>query len=712
MKRFIALLTMFVLLAGMFQFSGVVYAEEKAITLKQAIEFAKKGLSLKTDGFEFNSSYTENQNGYNLWVLNWNNTKTNNESISVSIDASNGEIVSVYWYTPYQQPTSRIPKYSKDQALKAAQEWAAKLQGAKFKLTKLNTTSQNDYYSKYADVFSFEFVRVQDGVPVSPNTISVQLDKNTLKLRSFNIIWDKQSLPSKAKAFGLDKAKEYFMNKLGLELTYNLVYSGTNNEPKVVLAYTLKNGNAPIDAISGELLKNMYRVYYGLEKGSADMAAPQSTITPEEQNELEKNNNYISKADAEQAVLQHIKLDENMKLERANLYPGYNKMNAAWSLEWRYTDVESKAYKYIYAQVDAVTKELRSFNSSNSNEKLTKDMTAMTKEQAKKLAEEFLNKIQPEKFKKTQYRETTDLYGGFGIMPPYQNGYSFNYIRVENGIPFPSNSLNITVNEYTGEVTNYNYNWMNITLPAPSKVISLEKAYEILFSKVKFEMQYLHHYPDMNNYDKREMKLAYALENINILIDANSGTMINYDGTPVKPVDKVSYTDIKGNKAEEEIKLLVEMSILIPEGTKYQPNAKMLQKDFIKLLVSSLQDYYQPMPAVKAEAQYDNVYAEAIRRKIITAADKKPEAVVTRQDAAKMIIRAMNFGVVAEKSNMFALNFKDAKKIKTSYKGYIAMAAEFGIITPVKSYFNPTNSITRGDAAEFIVNYLKCDTSL
>lgn len=713
MKKFIALLTVLTLLIGVFQIPGGVSAEQAPkITLKQAIEIAKSTLSLKTEGFEFNSSYNENQNGFDVWSLNWNNTKTQSESINVLVDSNNGEIVSVSWYTPNEQPKSRIPKHSKEEALKAAEAWAKKLQGEKFKLTKLKENPNVEYYtSRYIETYNFEFMRVQDGIEVTPNRINVQLDINTLNLRYFNMEWDNKALPSKANAFGLDKAKELFKSKLGIELTYNLVYGDQNTAPKAILVYTLKDSNNPIDAITGELLKNAYRIYYGRDMmATAEKAEPAAPITPQEQNVIDDNSKYITKEAAEQVIRQYLKIDDNMKLERANLYPGYSKVNASWNLEWRYSSTDNQTYKYLSAQVDAVTKEFRSFNVSFNNAQNEKDKTKISKDQAKKLAEEFLIKVQPDKFKKTQYKEVKD---NFGIkMPEYMNGYSFNYIRVENGIPCPSNSLYISVNEYTGEITSYSTNWLDISFPAPNKTMTLDKAYEALFNNVKFDMEYTYHYPNQNDYDKKEMRLAYALENTNILMDANTGKMLNYDGTPLKKAEKLSYTDIKGNKAEDEINTLIEMGILVPEGTKFAPESKMLQKDFIKLLVSSLQEYYYPMPVAKDSNPYDNYYNEAIRRKIITAAEKKPEATITRQDAAKMVLRAMNYGVLAERSDMFAVNFADAAKLTKAYKGYAVIAAELGIVTPVNSNFNPTTEITRGDAAEILVNYLKCETSL
>jgi uncharacterized membrane protein YkoI len=712
MKKIIALLTVLTLLIGVLQVPGGVLAEEQPpVTLKQAIEIAKNTLSLNTEGFEFNSSYIENQNGFNMWSLSWNNTKTNSENINVSIDSNNGEIISIGWYTPYEQPKSRIPKYTKAEALKAAEGWAEKLHGEKYKLTKLKENPNQDYYSKYSDVYAFEFVRVQDGIEVSPNTISVQLDKNNLRLRYFNMIWDNTALPSKAKAISLDQAKELFKSKLGLELSYSFIYDNPSMEPKAILTYTLKNGNNPIDAINGEILNNMYRMYYAMDMGgSAAKEQAAVPITPQEQTALDDQSKYITKEAAEQVFKQYVKLDENMKLERANLYPGYHKINAVWSLEWKYTSEDGKSIKFVNAQIDAVTKEFKSLYTNYYNDNGEKGNTKISKEQAKKLAEEFLTKVQPDKFKKTELKEAKEM--NYDTMPAYQNGYSFNYIRLENGIPCPSNSIYITINEYTGEVISYNTNWLDISFPAPDKAITLDKAYETLFSKVKFGMEYIHHYPSINDYNNKEIKLAYALLNTNILMDANNGTMLNYDGTPVKPAEKLSFTDIAGNKAEAAINTLIDMNILVPESTTFAPESNMLQKDFIKLLVSSLQEYYYPMPAARSEEQFDNFYNEAIRRKLIAENEKNPDAVVTRQDAAKMVVRAMNYGVLAEKGNMFAASFKDASSLTAAYKGYAVIAAELGIIAPVESNFYPTKNITRGDAAQIIVNYLKCETSL
>lgn len=713
-KRLIAFLTIFVLLGAMIQVPGVAYAaDQPKITLKQAIEIAKSTLNLNTEGYVLNSSYVENQEGFNLWSLNWSDNKNNNENINVSVDADQGDIVSISWWTPYEQPTSKLPKYSKTDAQSAAEKWAVLLQGDRFKNTKLKEDVNKDYY-RYSDVYSFEYVRVQNGVNVTPNNITVQIDKNTLKLRYFNVAWDKSQLADKAKAFNVDKAKEVFKNKLGLELTYNLIYGDSNTVPKAVLAYTLKNGSYPIDAVTGDLLNSNIMIPYMMDAAKTESAAAPTSvvITKEEQAELDKTSKYISKEDAEKVVRQFLTIDNDLKLQGANLYPGYNGVNATWNLQWGYTAKDSSTYKYLNVQVDAVSKELIGLYTSNSNNN-NKDKTAITKEDAKKLAETFLSKVQPDKFKKSLSKEASaDVYKL--IMPVNQDIYSFNYVRTENGIPCPANSMNINIDKYTGQITSFSSSWnSSIVFPVPTNVVSLDKAYDTLFSKLTFDMQYVYHYPNKNDYNSKELKLAYILENNNVMIDAKSGQMLDYDGTPLKSAETLQYTDIKGNKAESAINTLVDMGILTPDSTAYGPDTKMLQKDFVKLLMNSLQPEVYITPAAKTDTNpYDNFYTEAIRKKILTAADKNPEATVTRQDAAKMILRAMNYGVIAEKSSMFAANFKDASKLTADYKGYAVMAAEMNIIPAADGSFNPDTVITKGDAAQFIVNYLKCDTSL
>jgi hypothetical protein len=109
--------------------------------------------------------------------------------------------------------------------------------------------------------------------------------------------------------------------------------------------------------------------------------------------------------------------------------------------------------------------------------------------------------------------------------------------------------------------------------------------------------------------------------------------------------------------------------------------------------------------------EYDSYYEQAIQKKIISAKDKKPDAEITRQDAAKMLVKLLGVGFVADMSNIYINNFKDSKAIKDNFKGYAVIASELGILTADKGSFNPGGKITRGEAASILIKTMKVDIS-
>ena len=117
------------------------------------------------------------------------------------------------------------------------------------------------------------------------------------------------------------------------------------------------------------------------------------------------------------------------------------------------------------------------------------------------------------------------------------------------------------------------------------------------------------------------------------------------------------------------------------------------------------------IPSVSNTTEYDTYYDTAIQKNILTEKQKSPEAIVTRQDAAKLIVRAMGMGYLAEVGNIYKLTFKDAEKIVNQYKGYAAIAEGLKIMSPISGNFSGTTQLTRGQSASLIINYLKVDVT-
>lgn len=710
MKRIISIITLTAILASLMLTGPVSAADDNKLELKNAIEIAKTAFNFDAANHDFNSSYSETKYGRKLWYLNWNSTLGSGSSISVTVDAATGEIVNMNHWENNTVPAKKIPKYTREEALKTAEELAKRLHPDKFKETELMDEYQNNLYRPIYnnDIYSFYFMRKVDGIDFQDNGIQIQVDKNTLKVRSFSLEWDTViPIPDSKKAIKVDAAKKIYAEKLGLELAYQMIYPNISGDPKLILVYTQKNANNPIDAITGEIITQSY---YGpmneMQKQYAMSADRGGYVpTPQEQKVIDDSSKYISKEKAIEILKKYVTVDSKFNMDNSSLYGGQSIESAAWNFSWSYTDTESNTYNYIYGAVDAVTGEVKNFGiSSSENEYKPNSTPKYTKEQSKEIAEKFLNEIQPLKFMSSEYREQYyETYTKLQNVP----SYNLNYIRKENGISVPFNSLNVTVSAYTGKVTGFNMNWQDLEFSDAKGVISLEDAYKTLYAKHDLMLKYIRIY----NYDKYNesmiIKLAYMLDNFYGMIDAKSGQFIDYNGKPVVDANKVTFTDIASHKYEKDIKLLVELGIIDSTEAKFNPDAKVLQKDFVKLLMKATQPEYYPVPyAASGSSEYDRYYENAIMQNILAKKDKNSDASVTRIEASRMMVKALGIGFVADIGSIFNLNVKDAAIITIENKGYAAIAAALELVDTTEGSFNPNLELTNAETAGMLIKYL------
>lgn len=714
MKKFLCLvLALTLILTSSLPVFAAGQSDNAKISLKQAIESAKNKLGISSEGMKFESSYSEGRDGKKFWYLNWNSKQGGTKGYSVTIDADNGNIVNYYTYSP-SSDTSRIPKHTREQALKAATDFAAKLQPEKFNQTKLveDDWTTRMYDSEfYSDTYTFVFVRYVSEIPYIDNRINISVEKNSLNVRNYSLDWDEKTFTEPKDVLTVENAKKIFEEKLGLEASYQQVYSSYDKPPKFILVYSLKKGNKPIDAFSGEVIS--YNDYYpmydmGLKRAAGEQKSEE--LTPEEQNSVDQNSKLISKDKAIELVKQYMQIEEKFKLTSSNLSKGYPEgSNSVWHINWEYNDETSKTYGYKGCSVDAVTGEIKSLHMGGSEFEPDKNATPKhTKEGSKAIAEDFLKKIQPEKFASCEYVEFEDQ---IKEAPENPSAYHFNYIRKFNGITCAFNRINVTVNPYNGQITNYGLEWYdNITLPESEGMISLEEAYKVLYQDFDFSLKYIKKFDYWQNpAAETEIKLVYMLKNQPCIIDAKTGALRDYNGEPVKKSQKATFTDIKGHWAENDVSILVELGILDADSDKFLPDSKIKQKDFIKLLMKSNGPDYRVLSV--DEDVYDRYYGQAIDRKVMFPKEKNPDASVTRLDAAKYIVRNLNIAYLADINGIYNPKFSDVKKIDSRNLGYVSIVSGLNIINGTKGHFLPERSLTKAEAAVIIVRLLKVDTT-
>lgn len=696
-------------------FASASRISEQKVKLADAIDSAKNLLDINTDNYNFNYNYNENRNGLSSWDLNWNSKKNTGGSIYVSVNSETGDITSFNSWDPGTgQTTTKIPKYSKEKAYEAVLKFVKKLAPLKFPQTALKDNKTSTYYDMpiNSDTYSFNFTRQVNGLDFSENGINISIDKNTLNVRNYSLTWDNGSFADPAKAIGLEKAKKAFENKSGIELSYNIITDYNTKTQTPILVYTLKDGGNTIDALTGELLPNNYNIMYSekaMDKANIKGAAAR---TPEEQKSIDASDKYISKDAAIEEAKKYLTIDDLAKLGSSSLYVNDIDNSGTWNLYWDRNDIAKKISDGMSASVDAVTGKIKSFSMYGNDFYPDKEIPVnYTTQQAIGIAQKFINTLEPDKFKMT-----TQVVNPSVTVPDKITDYNFNYVGSINGAKCNFDNFNITVNAFTGKIMNYSMNWNAIKLPTADGALKLEAAYKALYDKAKYNLKYIRTYNYNNDISKSgnvEIKLAYVLEDFSGMLDANNGTFLDYNGKPVVEQKAIKYTDIKGYQGENDISLLVDMGIIDDSSDTFRPNSAILQKDFIKMLIKSLGQSYVLYDVAKKDdnSAYNSYYDTAIQKNIITESQRKPDTEITRQEAAKLLIRTMGIGYLGEANNLFNLSLKDAKLIPNNYKGYVALATGLKILSSTNGSFNGAKKLTRGQTATAIVNYLKVDTN-
>jgi hypothetical protein len=748
MKRKVSLILAIIMVTTLC-ISSFVHAEQ-GMSLEDAIKFAKGILEISEDYTEFNYG-VNNYGEEKTWNLRWSKDDMYGSSIEVMMDDS-GDILRYYNYN-YKGTESgkKLPNLSRSEAQKIAEDFIKKLNPQDvFDSLKL---VQSDQRSFRETSHFFYYIATYDGVPVPFNNIRVTVNYDTGEIQDYNKAWtDDIEFPKADDALSMEDAEKTYKEKLGLQLTYNLAGD------KVYLAYTpVYSSQYVIDAITGEVVdpsQSMRGVYYdemlfggmGERAGSAkEQAVP--VLTPEEIKSIEESGELISQEEAEKIAREFkiFEIDDSFILDGASLRRGWDfERNYIWDLYLLKEDREAKDYKYINVLLNAKTGEMLSFDISYP---MAEGENKYTEEEAKKAVEEFLEKIQPEKFKNTKY-EKSDNDVIIPIMERETGIYNFRYVRMVKGIPFVDNYLNVRFDGRNGKIYGFYMNWQEVDFPSAEGVLKLEEIYDFFFENVGLNLEYRkmnlpYFIPEMARAvaeaagvavdaaasvavdsaadvavtsgmpvaeaTKKSVSLVYTVNTGKpSILDAFTGELLNADGQPYVEEAPIEYTDISDHYAKEQIEALVEIGIGL-EGPTFRPNEKIKQKDFL-LLISQIIDRgyeFYNKTALENDSETENLYNLLIREGIVKEGEKDPEAALTREESVKFVIRALKYDKIADLKDIFKCEFLDKDEIDADLIGHVVLAKGFNIVNGYGNYFRPKEELKRGDAIIIIYNSLK-----
>ncbi|WP_027621338.1 YcdB/YcdC domain-containing protein [Acetivibrio clariflavus] len=653
-----------------------------------------------------------------IWTLNWSSKDNDGTSIEVSID-NTGDVLSYYRYIS-NEIIKKLPALTESEAQKKAEEIIEKLNPNI--LDSIKILKRNRNVSINDNAYYFSFVRTHNGIVFPKNGIEISINKQTGELESYSKNWSKDLVfPSADKAITLEEAQKAFKKNLGLALTYKS--SIENKNIKVYGAYSpIYNSYYYIDAFTGEKI-NLGSRYYDTAYGMtlklgfslefSEVAFNEIVLTPEEIAAVEEVSNLLPQEEAEKIAreLNILELDDSFTLSSARLYKGWFEKNGyEWNLN--FTKSDEKNYSRVNVTIDASTGEITSFSTGFSMP--DDDTVKYDKDTAKKAVEEFLNQIQPMKFKETKLEEREDEISTDEEIekPKY---YSFQYTRMVNGIPFEGNGITVEYNAVTGKIFGYNLEWYDVEFPSLEKAVSLDEIYNIFFRDIGLELQYTTAAPEIiftmekAENPKQEVKLVYAVKSDKpAILDAFTGTVLDYSGNPYKEEKPLEYTDIAGHYAQDEIEVLAQAGIGL-EGPELKPDEKIKQKDFLLLISQIINNGYAfyGKLSLSDDNETDNLYQLLMQEGIIKESEINPDSPLTREDSVKFVIRALKYDKIAELSDIFNCTFKDKDEINPELIGHVVIAKGLNIVNGYGNYFRPKEELKKADALIIIYNYLQ-----
>ncbi|KOA18194.1 peptidase propeptide and YPEB domain protein [Clostridium homopropionicum DSM 5847] len=240
-------------------------------------------------------------------------------------------------------------------------------------------------------------------------------------------------------------------------------------------------------------------------------------------------------------------IDEKKFNYNINLREDYynrGKDNFIWDISWNMNS--AKQYFNSWASINANDGKVISINIYKGNAGETPSISKITEEEAKKVAENFIKKINPKEFKEVQLNDNAIASSPYDLY-----NYNFNFIRKANGITFDGNYITVQVNGAASEVTGYNFNWDdNIQLPSKDADIDVNKANKLLKDNIKMNLNYRIPVDKYGQYDNvLTPKLVYVPTfKDGQMVDAKDGKLINPN---VAGDGKVTYRDLTEKEKEE-----------------------------------------------------------------------------------------------------------------------------------------------------------------
>lgn len=677
-------------------------------------------------------SYTYNDPvAKSRWDINFNiNNGDAHLGGLVSVNGDTGKIINLNLYERSRMDSKVVPiaTISKDLAKATAESFISKIAPEEFKATKPAENYNSEFLGNQN--FTFSYNRFSDDTPIGGDFITVAIDGVTGKVCSYSIYWtDNLKLPNKDGIIDKQKGTSLFSDNTKMNLAYistrDAVNAPIEKDTKLVYSNDLDTASM-IDAKTGEVL-NINKIT-GMEAKTKD-------ITPAQKEEIYEKSSIIKKVDK---PLTENDAETVAKKALASIYNGDFTINSTghgtFSSGFSGNTISTLSVSFKLkkpnldsdngsVEINAATGEVFGIYLYHEGERKDGEKfdPKISPEEAYDKAIQIIAKLYPEKIKdiKTEQTITSTTDKNYISSNAYNLGFSFR--RLVNGIPYKYDSITLSFDPKTGELSNLNCSWEpSVSAPASSNTISPDVAKKLYLSKNEPKLMYML-IPKANGSGsmEKEARLVYSINYLNngpLYVDAFTGKLLNSFGAEIDGSSNSFLNEIKGSSVEKEASALASSNIIDIQDFKLNGNITNLQ--FVKMLtnIKNFNHYYSDelvnlkLSTTIAKDSPDYKYLQlAVSAGIVdNSGNFDPSALVTREQASMYLVKLLQYDKVGKLKDAFNFQPADKASISPGYVGYVSLAKILGLIdADSNNNIRPKDNITMQEVVKAVYNTLQ-----
>lgn len=678
-------------------------AEKPNLSLEEAINLAKENFAIPEAYKEFSSNYETNY-GQAAWTLSWRAVEAPYGEFYVRVDAKSGLITNMSnWGQDSLIYTSPI---TRAQAREAANALLERL--LPDRVDQLQWVPDDELISPLGNsgpsVYTLRWQRVHQGIPFPDNGATFQVRSGDGRILDYSLTWTNSDLPSPSGIISLDQARRAFEASNLLELQYFLpqtIKPGFTHQRNPMLVYRVgAHGSVAIDAFSGQPVNYWFNneSLYDRAGGMGGMGGMEknSSLSPEEQQEVSSSSQAISSEQAVQAVKKWFDVPATLSLVQSSLVSEGNSNLHVWNLSWQ--NEGSPGSSYVNARVNARSGEVIGFSQDWSRQT---GSASLSDEEARQAAEDFLKQIQPGRFQETAYEAPQG-------QQTYRKGDSlryFNYYRVVNGLPFPSNYINLTIDTQDKAVITYELNWTDVSFPSSAGVLNKPDISDLFLKDQPLTLSYVVRQdpgkPGLTG--QEQIGLVYkplygAYSTRADKLDAISGQPLDWQGAPIVVKRAFTFNDVEGHPAREDINAAGQAGLFGEYGNSFHPEEGLTMQCLLTNLLKARDPYLEPKP--------DDLIREARSRGWIKEQLQLAQ-LVDRETMARIMVRFIGLDRAASAQGIYSLPYPEAQAVSADSLGYVALAHGLAIVKGGADAYEPGHIMTRAEAATALVKAMK-----